>query len=63
MILIGTTGEIVPASYIPRMAKENNAKIIELNVERSLFTDTITDIFIQEKASVSMNSIINKLDL
>ena len=50
MLLIGTTGEVMPASTIPRMAKNSGAKIIELNTEKSLYTDEITDIFLQGKA-------------
>jgi len=59
VLIIGTTGEITPASYIPHMAKENGAFIIEINPNPSKFTHTITDIFIQEKASSAMNSIVN----
>lgn len=50
-IIVGTTGEIVPASYIPHEAKRNGAFIIEINTEKSNFTNSITDIFLQGKAS------------
>ncbi len=50
-ILIGTTGEIMPASLIPRMAKENGATIIEINPNESNYTPGITDIFLQGKAT------------
>lgn len=50
-IVIGTTGEVVPASMIPQMAKENGVKIIEVNPNRSLFTGSVTDIYLQGKAS------------
>lgn len=63
VIIIGSTGEVVPAAYIPRIAKQNNAKIIELNTEKSMFTNSITDIFIQDKASNSMNIITDILDI
>ncbi|NPA10802.1 MAG: NAD-dependent deacylase [Epsilonproteobacteria bacterium] len=52
-IVIGTTGEIMPASQIPYLAKENGAKIIEINIEPSNYTNTITDIFLQDKATVA----------
>ncbi|WP_024791619.1 NAD-dependent deacylase [Lebetimonas sp. JS032] len=51
MIIIGTTGEIMPASQIPYLAKENGAKIIEINPDKSTYTDTITDIYIPLKAT------------
>ncbi len=50
LIIIGTTGEVMPASMIPYQAKRNNATIIEINTEKSLYTNQITDIFLQAKA-------------
>lgn len=58
-ILIGTTGEIMPASLIPFEAKRNNVKIIEVNVERTNFTKTITDIFLEGKASDILPKLVN----
>ena len=58
-ILIGTTGEVMPACQMPYIAKENGAKIIEINPETSKFTHTITDVFLKEKASIAMNQIVN----
>ncbi|MFK5856725.1 MAG: NAD-dependent deacylase [Bacteroidota bacterium] len=57
-LIIGTTGEIMPASQIPHIAKQNGASIIEINPERSNFTNSITDIFIQEKATIAMNQFL-----
>jgi len=50
-ILIGTTGEIMPASLIPYEAKKNGKKIIEINIAPSNYTNTITDIFLQGEAT------------
>ncbi|OFX19462.1 MAG: RNA polymerase subunit sigma [Bacteroidetes bacterium GWA2_31_9b] len=63
VIIIGSTGEVTPASMIPTIAKQNGAKIIEINPERSLFTDSVTDVFLQGKATVIMEQIINELKL
>jgi len=52
MMIIGTTGEIMPASQIPFLAKEYNAKIIEINPNISNYTNKITDIYIPLKASI-----------
>lgn len=60
-LVIGTTGEIMPASYIPYQAKENEATIIEINIEESNFTSSITDVFIQEKASPVMMELVKLL--
>jgi len=62
-IVIGTTGEIMPASQIPIIAKQNGAKIIEINTSPSNYTDRITDIFIQGKATQvfkQLNNLIEK---
>lgn len=50
-LVIGTTGEIIPASFIPQEAKSNGVKIIEVNTEPSNFTNSITDVFLQGKGS------------
>ncbi|MFP4020139.1 MAG: SIR2 family NAD-dependent protein deacylase [Halanaerobium sp.] len=56
-IVIGTTGEVQPASLIPVVAKSKGAKILEINIKKSNFTDDITDLFIQEKAGRAMKKI------
>lgn len=60
-IVIGTTGEIVPASLIPQMAKENGVKIIEVNPVASSFTHSITDIFLQGKATEVMSGLLEEI--
>ena len=65
-ILIGTTGEIQPAAMIPFSAKRNGAKIIEVNIEESNYTDKITDIFLRGKAGEIMHYIqerLNKIEM
>ena len=50
-IVIGTTGEIMPASMLPIEAKQQGATIIEVNVQPSNYTGHTTDIFLQGKAT------------
>lgn len=50
-VLIGTTGEVMPASMVPQIAKKNGVKIIEINPNPSLYTTEITDIYLKGKAS------------
>lgn len=57
VLIIGTTGIIKPASDIPIYAKETGAKIIEINTSPSAFTESITDLFIEEKATIAMGKI------
>jgi len=49
-LIIGSTGEVMPASQVPRTAKQNGATIIEINPEESLFTNQLTDIHLKGKA-------------
>jgi NAD-dependent deacetylase len=62
MLVIGTTGEVQPASLIPFLAKENGAKIVEINTRKSRFTDSITDIFLKGKAGQVMGELMELLD-
>ena len=57
ILVIGTTGEIIPASQIPIIAKQNKAIVIEINPEESAYTHTITDIHLKEKASIATKKI------
>ena len=46
ILVIGTSAVVYPAASIPYMAKRNGAKIIELNIEKTGLTSSITDVFI-----------------
>ncbi len=60
-LIIGSTGEIMPASLIPPEAKRNGATIIEVNVEPSNYTHTVTDIFLKGKATEVMNNLLTEI--
>lgn len=49
-IIVGSTGEVMPASYVPRTAKQSGALIIEINPEETMFTNQVTDIHLKGKA-------------
>ncbi len=61
MLIIGSTGEIFPASTIPYTAKQRGAKIVEINPETSNFTNSITDVLVQLKATEALKEIENQL--
>ena len=50
LLLIGSLGEVMPAGMIPGYAKNFGCTIIEINTERSRFTDTVTDVYLKGKA-------------
>ncbi|MEI7661506.1 MAG: NAD-dependent deacylase [Bacteroidota bacterium] len=60
-LIIGTTGEVMPANQIPVMAKENGATIIEVNPDPSNYTERITDIFLRGKAAAMMGKLADCL--
>ena len=50
MLVIGTSGEVMPACSLPLTAKQNGAKIIEINTLPSTYTDSISDFYFERKA-------------
>ena len=58
-ILVGTTGEIMPASRLPYLAEEYNANLVEINIQPSKYTNTITDIFLKGKATRVLTELNN----
>ncbi len=54
LLIIGTTGEIMPASEFPYLCK---GKVIEINPEPSKYTQTKTDIFLQEYAGIASKNL------
>lgn len=61
VILIGSTGEVMPAAQIPYIARKNGAAIIEVNPEKSNFTRSITDVFLEGKAAEVMEKLNDAL--
>ncbi len=60
-IVIGSTGEVIPASWIPREAKRHGAYIIEINIGTTTFTSQITDLYIESKASEALTEIDKRI--
>lgn len=48
--IIGTSGEVAPANFLPEVAKRQGAIIIEINRDPSKYTPHTTDIFLQGKS-------------
>ena len=51
LLIIGTTGEVMPAGMLPSIAKSHGARVIEINPEYSAFTASLTDLFLQGPAA------------
>ncbi len=61
LMVIGTSAAVSPANTIPPVAKENGAKIIEINKERTHLTDSITDIFLEGSAGEIVEGLVSAI--
>ena len=59
LLVIGTTGEVMPASMIPYEARQ--ARVIEINVQPSAYTEHRTDLFLQAKATEAAKELAERL--
>jgi NAD-dependent deacetylase len=59
LLIIGTSAVVSPFNILPTQAKQAGAKIIEINLERTVLTDHITDIFLQGKASEKVSQVVS----
>ncbi len=63
LIVAGTSAVVSPANTIPSIAKQNGAKILEINKENTYLTSTITDVFLQGDAGRIMNGIVEAVKI
>ena len=61
MLVMGTSAMVQPAAYMPVLARENGAKVIEINPEPTPLTEHISDYIIQGSGGVVMNGIVTHL--
>ncbi|NPA47930.1 MAG: NAD-dependent deacylase [Thermococci archaeon] len=61
MLVVGTSGVVYPAAYLPRVVKEHGGRIIEVNVEESAITP-IADVFVQGKAGEVLPVLVNRVE-
>jgi NAD-dependent deacetylase len=63
LLIIGASGEVMPAAMIPHIAKGHDARVIEINVQESEFTHQITEVFLQAKATDAMTELSKALGM
>jgi len=63
LLVIGSSGEVMPACIIPFVAKGHGATVIEVNLNESQFTHQVTDVFLQGKATEAMTELGEALAL
>ena len=60
LMVVGTSAVVSPANTIPVSAKQNGAKLIEINIERTHLTDSLTDVFIQGEAGKMIEALVTE---
>ena len=60
VLVIGTSGVVYPAAYIPQIVKETGGKVIEVNTEESGVTP-IADVFLRGKAGEVMGELMERI--
>jgi len=60
MFVIGTSAQVYPAAYLPRLAWSKGAKIVEINIEDTPVS-RYADFVIREKATKAMSQIYQEL--
>lgn len=50
MLVVGTSAEVAPASQVPSSAKRAGALVVEVNLEPTLLTRSVTDVFLKGSA-------------
>jgi NAD-dependent deacetylase len=59
LLIIGTSAVVSPFNVLPRQAKQVGARIIEINLERTVLTDHITDVLLLGKATEMMSGLVS----
>lgn len=62
ILVIGTSSQVYPAASLPEMASENGATVIEINLEKTRFTQTYTDIFLQGSCEEILQKLSNVIE-
>jgi NAD-dependent deacetylase len=62
ILVIGTSAVVYPAASIPYMAKRNGAKVIELNIEKTGLTASITDVYIEGLVGTTLPKLLEHVE-
>ncbi len=61
ILVVGTSAVVHPASSIPYIVKSNGAGVIEVNMESTGLTGSITDVFLKGRAGAVMPKLLEYL--
>ncbi|MFA6033888.1 MAG: NAD-dependent deacylase [Myxococcota bacterium] len=61
LITVGTSGLVSPANIIPRIAKDSGAFLVEVNIEETVLTSSVTDYFLRGSSSQVLPRLARRL--
>jgi NAD-dependent deacetylase len=61
LLVIGTSAQVSPACDIPRIAKKAGAAVVEVNLEETMLTAMVTDVYIPGRASEVVRRMLGML--
>ena len=61
ILVIGTSGVVMPAGAIPEIIKRNEGKVIEINIDKTIIS-SIADIYIRGKAGEVLPKIVEEVN-
>ncbi len=62
VMVVGTSAQVYPAASIPYNAKEHGASVIEMNLEETTLSRSITDIFIQGLLGTTLPELLRHVE-
>jgi NAD-dependent deacetylase len=62
LLILGTSGEVAPANTIPLAAKKGGATVIEINLQPTVLTNYLTDLFLQGKAGKVVSQLVQEVE-
>jgi NAD-dependent deacetylase len=61
MLIMGTSGVVYPAADVPYLAHSSGAKVVEINIDETPFTSSVSDFFFKENASDVLPKILEHI--
>jgi NAD-dependent deacetylase len=62
MLVVGTSGTVAPASFLPGIAKDHGATIVEINPARTEISKEIADVSIHETAGLALPCLVDAVN-
>ena len=61
-LVVGTSALVAPANLLPHIASRAGAKVIEVNLEPTELTDSLTDVFLEGSSSEVLPALIAEVE-